>query len=68
MKPGESDVERQISIQGLHLSAFGIIFGKEDESLRFIVIHVFKNIIKASWAVNVTYCILYWVLESTYFL
>ncbi len=33
MKHGESDVERQISIQGIHLSDLGIIFGKEKEAL-----------------------------------
>ncbi len=33
MKHGESDVERQISIQGIHLSAF--IFGKDKDDLIF---------------------------------
>ncbi len=35
MKHCESDVERQISIQGIHLSVFGINFGKEKETLNF---------------------------------
>ncbi len=33
MKHGESDAEWQISIQGKHLSAFGIRFGKVKEAL-----------------------------------
>ncbi len=35
MKHGENDVDQQISIQSIHLSAFGIIFGKEKKALRF---------------------------------
>ncbi len=35
MKHGESDVEREISIQCIHLSAFGISFGKEKEAFSF---------------------------------
>ncbi len=33
MKPGECEVEWQINIHGIHLWAFGIIFGKEKEAL-----------------------------------
>ncbi len=33
MKHGESAIERHISIQGIYLSVFGIIFGKETEAL-----------------------------------
>ncbi len=34
MKHGESDVERQINIQGIHLSAFWNCFWKEKEALK----------------------------------
>ncbi len=33
MKHGKTDVERQISIQGILSSVFGIMFGKENEAL-----------------------------------
>ncbi len=33
MKHGKRDVERQISIQGILSSVFGIMFGKENEAL-----------------------------------
>ncbi len=35
MKHGESDVQWHICIQGIHLSAFGSIFGKEKEALTY---------------------------------
>ncbi len=34
MKHGESDVEQQISIQGIHLSAFWNYFWKREESFK----------------------------------
>ncbi len=37
MKHGESDVEWQNSIQGIHLSAFGINYGREKEALTYCI-------------------------------
>ncbi len=35
MKYGESDVEGQISIHGIYLSAFGMIIGKREGSFNY---------------------------------
>ncbi len=35
MNYGKSDVERQISIQGIHMSPFVIIIGREKEVLSY---------------------------------
>ncbi len=45
MKRGECDVEWQISIQSIHLSAFGFMFGKEKEALSCITHRSFFKIV-----------------------
>ncbi len=51
MKHGESDVERQISIQGILLNVLLKIFGKEKEALNHSSAHGFAVVHIKSWPV-----------------